>query len=87
MGAWRAAALAAQFGFSVVGSMVGGIIAGRMLDQWLGTPPAFFLVGLFCGLLFSIYLIYLIYRTQVAPRPAGSMSSADGSDHVPSARR
>jgi F0F1-type ATP synthase assembly protein I len=75
VGAWRAAALAAEFGFSVVGSMVGGIIAGRLLDQWLGTAPAFFLIGLFCGLLFSIYLMYIIYRLQVAPRPSASATS------------
>ncbi len=66
MGAWRAAALAAEFGFSVVGSMMGGVIAGRLLDQWLGTAPVFFLVGLLCGLVFSVYLIYLVYRLQVA---------------------
>ena len=66
MGAWRAAALAAQFGFSVVGSMLGGVIGGRLLDQWLGTAPVFFLLGLLCGLAFSGYLIYVIYRLQVA---------------------
>jgi len=74
MGAWRAAALAAEFGFSVVGSMIGGVIGGRLLDQWLGTAPLFFLLGLLCGFAFSVYLIYVIYRLQVAapqrPKPA-----------------
>jgi F0F1-type ATP synthase assembly protein I len=74
MGAWRAAALAAEFGFSVVGSLVGGIVAGRMLDQWLHTAPLFFLLGLVSGFLFSIYLIYLIYRVQVAA-PRGKQPS------------
>ena len=68
MGAWRAAALAAEFGFSVVGSMIGGVIAGRWVDQWLHTAPLFFLIGLLCGLLFSIYLIYVIYRLQIASK-------------------
>ena len=71
MGAWRAAALAAQFGFSVVGSLVGGVVIGRFLDQQFGTHPLFFLLGLLGGLVSSIYLIYLIYRVQVQPqRPA-----------------
>ena len=83
MGAWRAAALAAEFGFSVVGSMVGGIVAGHLVDQWLGTAPAFFLVGLFCGLVFSVYLIYVIYRLQIsspgdaAARPAARATDGD----------
>ncbi len=81
MGAWRAAALAAEFGFSVVGSMVGGIVVGQFVDQWLGTAPAFFLVGLFCGLVFSIYLIYVIYRLQISsPRRAAARPAARATD-------
>ena len=81
MGAWRAAALASQFGFAVVGCLVGGVIGGQFLDRWLGTSPALFLTGLVVGLVSSIYLIYVIYRVQVlAParrgRPAGGRAAA-----------
>ena len=71
MGAWRAAALAAEFGFSVVGSMLGGVLVGRYLDRQVHSPPLFFLLGLLAGMVFSAYLIYLIYRLQVQPRPLG----------------
>ena len=53
--------------------MVAGIVVGQLVDKWLGTAPVFFLVGLFCGLLFSIYLIYVIYRLQIsAPKATGA---------------
>ncbi len=71
MGAWRAAALASQFGFSVVGCMVGGVLFGLFLDSRAGTQPLFFLLGLVCGILASLYLIYVIYRMQIQPsRPS-----------------
>ena len=75
MGAWRAAALATEFGFAVVGSLVGGIVLGLYLDRRLGTSPGLFIVGLVGGLLFSIYLIYAIYRVQMRPRGAESESA------------
>ena len=81
VGAWRAAALAVEFGFSVVGSLVGGVIAGLYLDRQLGTAPAFFLTGIAAGFVFSIYLIYVIYRVQVQGRRGGAAagrSSAAG---------
>jgi ATP synthase protein I len=67
MGAWRAAVLAAEFGFSVVGSFVGGLLVGLYLDRQLGTAPLFFLLGIAGGFVFSIYLIYVIYRLQLQP--------------------
>ena len=83
MGAWQAAALASQFGFAVIGSLVGGVVLGQVIDRWLGTAPAFFLIGLLLGLVLSVYLIYAIYRVQLQPRrgpprapvPPGSISS------------
>jgi F0F1-type ATP synthase assembly protein I len=69
-GAWRAAALAVEFGFSVVGGLVGGLVLGQFLDRQLGTAPAFLLTGIVGGFAFSFYLIYVIYRVQVAPRRA-----------------
>ncbi len=71
-GAWRAAALAVEFGFSVVGGLVGGLVLGLFLDRQLGTAPAFLLVGIVAGFAFSIYLIYVIYRVQIVPRRATS---------------
>lgn len=71
MGAWRAAALATEFGFAVVGSLVGGIVVGLYLDRQLGTAPALFICGLVGGLVTCIYLIYVIYRVQVQPRRPG----------------
>ena len=67
-GAWRAAALAAEFGFSVVGGLIGGVMLGQFLDGRLGTSPVFLLVGLLGGFLLSLYLMYLIYRVQIQPR-------------------
>ena len=75
-GAWRAAALATEFGFAVVGSLVSGILAGQFLDRRLGTAPAFFLTGLVAGFVFSIYLMYVIYRVQVQPRRSAAAPAA-----------
>lgn len=83
MGAWRAAALAAEFGFSVAFSMLGGVYAGLYLDRQFHTAPVFFFVGLACGLASTIYLIYLIYRTQLQPsgRSADSAAPPETSTH------
>jgi hypothetical protein len=80
MGAWRAAALAAQFGFAVIGTMVTGVVLGQFLDRRLGTAPAFFLIGLLLGLATSMYLIYAIYRVQVQPGRSASPGGSVGPD-------
>ena len=67
-GAWRAAALAAEFGFSVVGGLVGGVLLGQFLDARLGTSPVFLLIGILGGFILSLYLMYLIYRVQIQSR-------------------
>ena len=67
-GAWRAAALAAEFGFSVVGGLVGGVFLGQFVDARLGTSPVFLLVGILGGFVLSLYLMYLIYRVQIQSR-------------------
>lgn len=78
MGAVRAAALATEFGFAVVGSLMGGIVVGQAIDRRLGTAPAFFLAGLVLGLVVSVYLMYVIYRIQVQPRrPARDAAGRD----------
>jgi hypothetical protein len=68
MGAWRAAALATEFGFAVGGSLVGGVLLGRYLDAQLHTAPVLLLLGLLGGFASSLYLIYVIYRIQIQPR-------------------
>lgn len=79
MGAWRAAAVASQFGFAVIGALVAGVLVGQFIDRRLGTAPAFFLLGLLGGLITSVYLIYVIYRVQVQPsRPAPPAGGASG---------
>ncbi|HEU5318459.1 MAG TPA: AtpZ/AtpI family protein [Chloroflexota bacterium] len=67
-GAWRAAALATEFGFSVVGGLVGGVLLGQFVDSRFGTSPIFLLAGILLGFIFSLYLIYVIYRVQIQPR-------------------
>ena len=67
-GAVRAAALAAEFGFSVVAGLVGGVFLGQYLDARFATFPIFLLVGILGGFVFSLYLIYVIYRVQIQPR-------------------
>ena len=67
-GAVRAAALAAEFGFSVVAGLVGGVLLGQYLDTRFATAPVFLLLGILGGFAFSLYLIYVIYRVQIQPR-------------------
>jgi F0F1-type ATP synthase assembly protein I len=78
MGGLRAAGLAAQFGFSVVGSHLVCVLLGQYLDHRLHTSPTFFLIGLLLGFVASIYLIYLIYRLQVQPACEGRCRTVDG---------
>jgi F0F1-type ATP synthase assembly protein I len=35
--------------------IVGGILGGLLLDNWLGTEPLFTMLGLFLGLAFAAY--------------------------------
>jgi len=40
----------AALGLEFSASVIGGLIGGYYLDEWLGTKPWFFLVGTFGGL-------------------------------------
>jgi len=75
-GAWRAAALAAEFGFSVVAGLLGGVLLGQFMDSQLGTSPTFLLLGILSGFILSLYLIYVIYRVQIQPRRSNREQSS-----------
>ena len=62
---WRAAGLAAQFGFVVASLLLGGAWVGHLVDGWVGSRALFFVLGILAGLGCSLYLIYLLYRLQV----------------------
>lgn len=64
MGVWRSAGLALEFGFIVGGFMTTGVLAGRFLDQQLGTRPFLLLGGILLGLGMSGYTMYLLYKWQ-----------------------
>ncbi|MDD5251967.1 MAG: AtpZ/AtpI family protein [Patescibacteria group bacterium] len=53
-----ALSFAAQLGFMVVAPLVGFIWLGVVLDGWLGTAPAFVLIGLAVGLTVTVYDTY-----------------------------
>jgi len=49
-------------------SIVGGIVAGVLLDGWLDTKPAFTLVGLLVGLLAAFWGGYLLLMEVLGRR-------------------
>ncbi len=76
MNGWRAASLATQFGFAVVGCIGGAVAVGHWLDGRAGTAPAFLLGGIAAGVASSVYLIVALYRLQAGvlerPRQVGT---------------
>ncbi len=62
---WRVLGLAAQFGFTVAGLLLGGAWVGHLIDEWVGSRALFLILGILVGLGCSLYLIYLLYRLQV----------------------
>ena len=49
-------------------SIVGGIVAGVLMDGWLDTKPAFTLVGLLVGLLAAFWGGYLLLMEVLGRR-------------------
>jgi ATP synthase protein I len=45
-------------GFYIGGSIVGGVLIGRWIDNKLDTPPFFALTGLIVGLAIAFYGVY-----------------------------
>jgi ATP synthase protein I len=53
-------ALALTVGTVLVANIVGGLLAGYMLDRWLGTSPWLFIAGVGLGTLGAFVTLYRI---------------------------
>ncbi len=53
----RNAAVIVNLGWTFVAAVLGGFFGGYLLDQWLGTTPAFILVLSFLGIAAAVYLV------------------------------
>ena len=51
-------ALVGQLGLIMVGSILLGCLAGRLLDGWLGTDPIFMIVMILAGVLGGMFAVY-----------------------------
>jgi F0F1-type ATP synthase assembly protein I len=49
-------------------SVVIGVVAGVLLDNWLGTGPIFTLVGVVVGIGAAMYSIWEVARDEWKPR-------------------
>jgi F0F1-type ATP synthase assembly protein I len=49
-------------------SVVIGVIAGVLLDNWLGTSPLFTLLGVVVGVGAAMYSIWDVARDHMSPR-------------------
>ncbi len=52
-------------GWYVALSIVGGVVGGVLVDNWLGTEPIFTLVGLFGGLILAFFGGYLLLMEAI----------------------
>jgi Putative F0F1-ATPase subunit Ca2+/Mg2+ transporter len=52
-------------GWYFVFVIVGGVVGGLLLDSWLGTKPAFTLVGLFGGLFLAFWGGYFMLMEAI----------------------
>ena len=57
--------------------LYGGL--GWLVDRWLGTNPAFVLLGIVGGMALSLYLVWFRYGAPVRRPPS---ASPDASDHA-----
>lgn len=54
---WRALAVGAQIGTSIVASLGLAMGGGYLLDRWLGTKPIFLLLGIVVGIVAAAYTL------------------------------
>ena len=52
-------------GWYVALSIVGGVLGGVLVENWLGTEPIFTLVGLFGGLILAFFGGYLLLMEAI----------------------
>lgn len=45
-------------GFFIAGSIIGGLLGGKWLDNKLNTEPAFLITGIVLGMAFAFYGVY-----------------------------
>lgn len=67
---WRVIGMALQFGSTVIGALLIGLVGGGWLDRRLGTSPLFLLIGLVLGFIAIGYSLYELATVGVAPRRA-----------------
>ena len=58
--------------------MVGGAVTGLLIDQALGTPPLFVLIGLLLGSAISAIGIWLLIRAGTRGEPVARSPRHDG---------
>lgn len=59
---YRTIGLVSAIGTDLVITILGGIYAGKWLDEQVGTAPAFLITGLFVGLIGGIFSTILLIR-------------------------
>jgi F0F1-type ATP synthase assembly protein I len=59
--------IALDLGLRLGLSVVIGVIAGVMLDNWLGTRPLFILIGVVVGIGAAMYSIWDVARDSMKP--------------------
>lgn len=60
--------LAFDLGMRLGLSVVIGVVAGVLLDNWLGTSPLFTLLGVAVGIGAAMYSIWDVARDEMRPR-------------------
>lgn len=66
---WRVMGMALQFGSTVIGALLVGLVGGGWLDRRLGTSPLFLLIGLVLAFIAIGYSLYELATVGVpAPR-------------------
>jgi ATP synthase protein I len=65
----RAALQLSAVGLEFSSTVIGGLILGYYLDDWLGTEPWLFLVGTFGGLGAAVLRMILLLKKYAATSP------------------
>ena len=68
--------LAAGLGCAVVASLIGGVVLGIILDQWLDTTPWFTLIGVALGMIAAGYNLYELVQASSSSGKSGPVASS-----------